>query len=84
MIRKILGIRSPTVTALRERQHRCIPGCPFLFQTGKKLGFAIFQIGSLTRIADNVEEKFVLPDFQIFVIAIEMSVLVMDLVTPEQ
>src|SRR5262245_16778238 len=66
------------------RQHRIVPGLPIALQTIEDFSMPIFQISSLTRVLDHIDEKFVPGDPQVFRIAIANGALRTCLIAPIQ
>src|SRR5437879_4068464 len=66
------------------RQHGVIPGLPVALEPIEDIFLPILEIGALTRVLDDIEEKLVAGDPQIFPIAVADGALRSGLVAPVQ
>src|SRR5262249_2500190 len=64
------------------RQHGVVPGLPIAFEAIEDLFLPVLEIGPLARILDDIEEKFVAGNAQIFPIAVANRALRSGLITP--
>ncbi len=66
------------------RQHGCVPGVPFRRHSVINIFTPLLQIGALHRVLHYIEEKRVVEDLQILVVAVSRRALRIRLIAPEQ
>ena len=66
------------------RQHGCVPCVPLRHDSVIDIFAALLQVGTLHRVLNDIEEKRVVEDLQILVVAVSRRSLRVRLVTPEQ
>ena len=66
------------------RQHGGVPLVPIRRYPVKNVLTALLQVGTLHRVLDNIEEKCVVEDLQILVVAVSRRALCIRLIAPEE
>ena len=80
-----LGTSEPTGEAARiERQHCRVPFVPLRDEPFIDAAVPLFQVCSLHRITNDIEQKGVVEDLQVLPIAVARGLLVVVFVAPEQ
>src|ERR1700680_2614366 len=65
-------------------QHGCVPFVPLRHYSVINILMPLLQIGALHRVLNDIEEKRVVEDLQILVVAVSRRTLSIGLITPEQ
>ena len=84
VVRKLIAGEVVSAALINFRQHGRVPFVPLRHDPVVDILAALFQVGALHRILDDVEEERVVEDLQILVVAVARRPLGVRLVAPEQ